>query len=421
MEEFAYINQPTTILKQTVFARFKQASVEYLWIMTGAIERLINEPNAYSFSLEADQLFLAAMQESFRHHYDGCEPYKKLCNKEKFLPENLISYEQIPQIPYIFVNVFKEWKLTSVPDSQISVTLSSSGTGGKKSAIHLDNISLDRVTRMATHIYDAYGIVNTEQSANYLCFTYDPKIAGDVGTTFTDELMRGFTKTAKVFYALQWDLNTKQFFFDLEECLATLERFASEDIPLRILGFPAYTYTVVQELLVRRKTGLQFRQDSYVLIGGGWKTLADKEIPKFRFRHEISEALRIPEKNIRDLFGMVEHGVPYVDCEYGELHIPIYSRVYVREPRTMKILPPGNIGLFQFITPYINSFPSISLLGSDLGYVRTDCKCGRNAPYIVILGRGGIKKHQGCAITALEFLKKSKSIKQSSNIEEMNK
>lgn len=389
--------------------------------MSSYIDKLLNEPDAYSFSPKADQLFLAAMQESFRHHYDGCEPYRKLCQREKFLPERLTSYEEMPQIPYIFVNVFKEWKLTSVPDSQISVTLSSSGTGGKKSAIYLDNISLDRVTRMATHIYNTYGLVNKEQSANYLCFTYDPKIAGDVGTTFTDELMRGFTKTAQVFYALQWNPKTKQFFFDLEGCLAALKKFAKEDIPLRILGFPAYTYAIIEELKKRQSTGLKFRQDSYVLIGGGWKTLADKEIPKFSFRREVSDALGIPEKNIRDLFGMVEHGVPYVDCEYGELHIPIYGRVYVRDPHTMQILPPGNTGLFQFITPYINSFPSISLLGSDLGYVGTDCKCERTAPYIVIIGRGGTKKHQGCAITALEFLEKSKNLKQTTSVSGMNK
>lgn len=376
--------------------------------MSSFIDRLLDEPKAYAFSPAADQLFLAAMQESFRHHYDGCEPYKKLCNREKSLPEDLTSYEEIPQIPYIFINVFKEWKLTSVPDSQISVTLSSSGTGGKKSAIYLDNISLNRVTNMATQIYSSYGLVNKEQYANYICFTYDPKIAGDVGTTFTDELMRGFTKTARAFYALQWNKRAKEFFFDLKRCISAIKQFAQDNIPLRILGFPAYTYEVIKELRKSKRRSFQFGPESYVLIGGGWKTLADKEIPKIQFRREVAETLGLPEGNIRDLFGMVEHGVPYVDCEYGELHVPIYGRVYLRDPYSLKLLSPPETGLFQFITPYINSFPSISLLSSDLGTLGTNCFCGRNAPYLIIKGRGGIKKHQGCAITALEFLEQKR-------------
>lgn len=379
--------------------------------MSGAIDELFNIEKAFDFSHETNSLFLESMKEAFQHHYDGCAPYKKLCEKENFTPKDLKSYELIQNIPYIFVTVFKVWKLTSIPDSQITLTLSSSGTTGKRSAIYLDEISLNRVTKMARNVYGSYGLVNPNEPVNYLCFTYDPKVAEDVGTTFTDELMRGFTKTKETFYALQWNKNKRQFYFDLEGCIAAIERFSIDSYPLRILGFPAYTHEVIKELRTRHPRGFHFGPKSYVLIGGGWKTLANKEIPKNQFREEVAEVLGIPEGNIRDLFGMVENGVPYVDCEFGSLHVPIYGRVYVRDPITLEIAPPGSIGLFQFVTPYLNSFPSISLLGSDLGWLGTACKCGRNAPYIVVIGRGGVKKHEGCAITALEYLE-SRTAKQ---------
>jgi len=66
---------------------------------------------------------------------------------------------------------------------------------------------------------------------------------------------------------------------------------------------------------------------------------------------------------------MVEHGVPYVDCKMGNFHIPNYGRIIVRDPATLKPLGYGKNGLLQFITPYLTSYPSISILSSDFGWV----------------------------------------------------
>jgi phenylacetate-coenzyme A ligase PaaK-like adenylate-forming protein len=101
---------------------------------------------------------------------------------------------------------------------------------------------------------------------------------------------------------------------------------------------------------------------------------------------------------------MVEHGVPYCECEHGNMHVPLYSRVYVRDPGTLEILPHGETGIFHLLTPYLNSFPAPSLLTTDLGRLVERCPCGRNSPYLQIIGRGGVKKHQGCALAALKFL-----------------
>ena len=38
---------------------------------------------------------------------------------------------------------------------------------------------------------------------------------------------------------------------------------------------------------------------------------------------------------------MVEHGIPYVDSKNGELKIPNYARVIIRDPKTMKPLGYG--------------------------------------------------------------------------------
>ena len=58
---------------------------------------------------------------------------------------------------------------------------------------------------------------------NYLCFTYDPAVADDLGTAFTDELLTSFTKKDEVFYTFKDDGNG--FYFDEEGTLAALKRF----------------------------------------------------------------------------------------------------------------------------------------------------------------------------------------------------
>ena len=108
-------------------------------------------------------------------------------------------------------------------------------------------------------------------------------------------------------------------------------------------------------------------------------------------------------QNVRDLYGMVEHGVPYCECEKWRMHIPNYSRVLVRDPITLEVLPPGQAGLLQFLTPYHHSFPAVSLLTTDRGVVHPECRCGRKSPTLTLLGRAGVTKHKGCAIAALKI------------------
>jgi hypothetical protein len=93
-----------------------------------------------------------------------------------------------------------------------------------------------------------------------------------------------------------------------------------------------------------------------------------------------------------------------VDCSRHQLHVPIYARVQVRDPETLVEMPEGRPGLIHFQTPYITSYPSHSLLTTDLGQLEGSCSCGLGGPVLKIHGRGGLKKHKGCALTAAEAL-----------------
>jgi len=367
---------------------------------------LINTKNPYYFSDSGDRLFLQAMKECFAHHYNHCPAYKALCQLEGFSPNLFHSFEDIFDIPHLFVKVLKHKTLTSVPPEQIKLSLKSSGTTGERSQINLDAITLDRIQKIVWNIYEAFDMADKSLMCNCILFSYEHRFASDVGTAFSDKLLSGLTGVKELVYALRWNEEKKDFVFDVDAIIEALIRFAEDGSPLRIIGFPAFLFELVREYERRGLSPLNFNEKSYIIIGGGWKIKADKEISKGEFRQLMSKWLGLPAENVRDLFGMVEHGVPYCECERGNMHVPIYSRAAVRDPGSLRILPDGVPGLLHLYTPYLHSFPAISLLTTDVGITGRECLCGRNAPYIKVVGRAGIKKHRGCAIRALDLLEK---------------
>ncbi len=368
----------------------------------GATDRLLAQRSAFSAGRRQDGFFLEAMQENFAHHFLGCPLYRARCLQVGVVPGDLRTVADLPRIPYLFVTVFKRNTLITGDPAKVRLSLTSSGTRGERSAIHLDARSLRRIRRIVHNIYRDLKMTSREVT-NYLAFTYDPAVAKDLGTAFSDELLTRLTRVGEVHYAIRPD-GAGGWHLDREACFEALERFEREGSAFRMLGFPAHAWEVLQAYERERGRTLRFPNRSYVLTGGGWKTLGDREIPKPLFRAEVSRILGIPENHIRDLYGMVEHGVPYTECEAGRMHVPIHSRVLVRDPGTLTLLPPGETGLFHFLTPYLSSFPALSLLNTDLGHLERDCPCGREAPVLVLEGRGGVTRHKGCALAALDIL-----------------
>ena len=357
------------------------------------------ESDPFEFSQKNKELFLKSFQENALFHYEHHDFTRKFWDKMGFHPHQLQSEDDLSKVPGTMVHLFKEHEFCSVPRESLALVLTSSGTGGQKSQQFLNQESLDHVKKLALTIHQSLGMAST-QKYNYLCFTYDPQVANDLGTAFTDELLTNFTGKNEVYYAIQWDSEKKMFQLNEEGVLQTLKRFGASDIPTRILGFPALLFEMIEKNDLRLNLG----PDSWLQTGGGWKGKADKEISKQEFRKFISERLGIPLENQRDLFGMVEHGIPYVDCRLGHLHIPNYARVYTRSPQDLSLLPRGQKGLLHFLCSYNFSYPASSLLTTDYGRVGV-CTCGLGGEVLILEGRAGVSKHKGCALKALELLK----------------
>lgn len=367
-----------------------------------ACNELFNITDAFNHNDYTHKLFNIAMQEALNWHLNNCEPYKN------YLIKKGLNLNQLPtrpeDIPPIFITIFKEFRLLSIPEHKIKLELMSSGTGGQKSCIVLDQTSLDRILKIVENIFSSLNLVSKNEYVNYICFTYDPKYAKNIGTSFSDEVLTNLTQKKHVFYSLQWNDKKQDFEFDEEGTLSWLEHYSKQSFPIRIIGFPAHLWRIC-DILENKSKYYTFGDRSFIITGGGWKVHKDKEVSKDLFKEKVSKILGIPKENIRDIFGMVEHGIPYVECECGNLHVPIYARVQVLDPQTLKPLPNGSEGLLHLMTPYLTSYPSISLLSTDKAIISSNCPCKRNGNVITILGRAGIMKHKGCAIKALETIK----------------
>lgn len=367
----------------------------------GATDSLIGGRRGLHISKKDERLFFQSMQEAFAYHYIASPPFQALCADAAFYPWTFRHESQISAIPYFFVTALKYHAVASVSPEEIVLTLKSSGTTGQTSSIGLDRTSLRRIRRIVHHIYHDLGMKN-EHWTNYVCFTYDPEKAHDVGTAYSDKLLTSLTKTAEVFYAIEWSEEKRDWYLDGEKVQWALDRFEATGRPLRLLGFPAHTWEVLTTIIARRGRPYAFGPRSFVITGGGWKGFAGAEIAKDEFRESVARMLGIPRNHVRDLYGMVEHGVPYCECEFFRMHVPRYSRVFVREPATLKLLPEGETGLLHFVTSYHHSYPAISLLTTDYGHLGPPCPCGRTSPVLVLEGRAGVTKHKGCAIHALK-------------------
>ncbi len=368
------------------------------------VDSLIESP-AFVYHEATERLFVQALQEAVQHHYAECAEYRNFLDYSGFRPA-LQTIADVLRLPPIHVNVCKEYDLISGPRNNIVLSLTSSGTTGKKSKNFLDQVSLDRVKKIARNVYAGLGMVDDSALVNYCCFTYDPRIAKDLGTAFTDELLTSFTRRNQVYYTFQWREATHSFDFDLKEVAATLRQFEQEGLPVRLLGFPAFIAEALEYYEATTGRRLKLHPASFLMTGGGWKKREDKKVTRAEFVRFIEEMTGVPGSNVRDLFGMVEHGVPYVECRLGNMHVPIYAKVFIKDPLTMENLPYGEAGLINFVTPYLRSYPAVSILVNDFAYLEPACTCGLGGNILRIVGRAGITKHVGCALHAEESVKK---------------
>ncbi len=353
-------------------------------------------------------LFLEAMAQVIDWHAELNPFYRRLLSLHRFSAKELLKHGDLTRIPFIPANFFKRNEVVSVPREAVSLHLTSSGTTGQKSQMFFDAWSIGCAQRMVDWIFEYYGWVTPARKANYLLYSYETHADSKLGTAYTDNFLCKYAPAGRVFSALRRD-GQGGHDFDVFGCIRLLQEYEREGLPVRIFGFPAFLHFTLERMKALGFGPLKLSPESLVFLGGGWKGNAGKAVSKEELYRMAHEMLGIPDEMLRDGFGSVEHCVPYVECSKHRFHVPVWSRVLIRDLKTLEPLPYGHRGFLQFVSPYITSVPAQSVLMGDLASLHPaqSCECGLPADWFEIHGRAGTSRNKSCAIAAAELLGKS--------------
>ncbi|MGV9247188.1 LuxE/PaaK family acyltransferase [Streptomyces sp. NPDC003710] len=367
------------------------------------VQRLCDLASPYATGPEADALFAAAMAEANAWHAQRSPFFASLLQDPPESPAPTVG-EQVrtPLVPAAF---FKRHEVLSIPRDEVFLHLTSSGTTGQKSQMFFDEWTIRSAQRMVARIFDHYGWITPDRPVNYLLYSYEPAPSLKLGTSFTDNYLCDFAPARHTTHALRHTGTGHEF--DVQGCIAALQRYAGDDAPVRILGFPAFLHFTLERMSAMGLRPLRLPEGSLVVLGGGWKGHADRQIGKEEFYAEVTELLGIPGDRIRDTFGSVEHCVPYVECAHHRLHVPVWSRAAVRDTATLRPLPYGERGFLHLVSPYITSVPAHSVVMGDLASLRPgeECGCPLSTDWFTVHGRAGVSRNRSCAVAAAELLK----------------
>lgn len=352
----------------------------------------------------SNDLFLSAMKESILHHLENSSFYNDLLKKENFDIESIMTIDDLSKIPMIPANFLKYHEILSIDKKDVVVHATSSGTLGQKSQVFLDKDTIKLATKMAIKMMKYHNLISLVPT-NYFILGYEPTKGNNAGNVQLSKAMTRFAPAFSKVYTLKAIGN--KFEIDSFGIMKGLKRFNRQILPVRIMGFPAYLYMIIKTMKEAGMAPLKFSKKSIVLTGGGWKNYDDIMIDKSEYYQLIEDYLGIPSENCRDFYSAVEHSVAYPECRNHHMHVPIWSRVIIRDSKTLKPLGFDMPGFLNFVSPLVSSQPISSILMGDIGILRdgTTCGCGITTPYFEVLGRAGTAKAASCAVTAAEYMK----------------
>lgn len=363
--------------------------------------KLFKFKNPYNLEASND-LFLKAMQESCVFHYENCADYRRILDEKQFHPRDLKEYKDIEKLPFLPTLYFKQHALFSMPQRRLLIKATSSGTSGKKSQMGFNFSSLYRGLRMVLTVGRYHKLFSLKPS-HFLIFGYEPHRNNKIVFSKTAYGFTYFAPALSRTYALKYTKDGYQL--DLEGLKEKFIKYSKSNVPVRTIGFSAYTYFLLKQM---KEEGITVRlpEGSILTLGGGWKEFYAQQVSKEAFYALAEEVLGIDEQHIIEFFGAVEHPILYTDCRCHHFHVPVYSRVIIRDVDTLEPVENGQVGLVNLLTPMVDSVPILSVMTDDLGILHEEgCSCGEKSPWLEILGRVGIKDIVTCAAGAGEMLR----------------
>lgn len=347
----------------------------------------------YDGSREAEELFMQSLQEEIVFHYEHNMMYHRFCDRKGFNPYRPFTIEEMPPVS---VSVFKDlgFKLNSVPKKDLTLALQSSATSGVPSTIVVDK---ETTKRQAKAMIKVIGEFIGKERKPFLVMDIDPRSSYRkmLGARFA--AVTGYLRFANnTGYFLKVD-NKGMSYFDVDSIRAYVKGLDA-DKPVVVFGFTYILYQHVLQSIEKNGMKINLPKGSKIIHIGGWKKLESERISKELFNDRLSRCFGIGPADVIDIYGFTEQmGLNYPDCNCGWKHTSSYVRVLVRDAVTREVLPPGKVGLLEFVSPIPHSYPGNAVLTDDLGIIDADsCSSGRAGTRFKVVGRMKKAEIRGC-------------------------
>lgn len=346
-------------------------------------------------------LFLQRVIENALFQYDNCEEYRRLLSGRGFSREKISAIRSPQEMPFLPTLYFKHHRLLSVPEKKLKMKTTSSGTSGNKSMVGFDLKSLWSGLGMVLAMGRRHKLLSPVP-CHYLVLGYEYTRKTGMAIAKTTYGQTWFAPALSRTYALTYQNGA--YSLQLERVKNRLIGLARQRFPVRIVGFPFHAWWLLRQM---KEEGIRltFPKGSAIFFVGGWKQHVAEQVEKEVLYQLVSEILGIREENCREYFSAAEHPVLYCACSRHHFHVPVYSRVVIRDVDTYEPVPNGTPGLVNLITPMVNSVPLVSIMTDDLGILHDGaaCGCGIESPYLEILGRVGVEDIITCAAGAAKL------------------
>jgi phenylacetate-coenzyme A ligase PaaK-like adenylate-forming protein len=349
-----------------------------------------------------DSRFFSDITKTVAFHSAHCAEYERLLQLLKYNDRTIASYDDLYALPSIPTLYLKNHPMYSLPPEKAIIKGTTSGTGGKKTVVSLDFGTSISLLRMVIRVMSYYGVISPVP-VNYVMLGYKPNKSNDAGAVKT---AFGATLLAPALsrkYAINF--TDGKYVPDTDGTADALIRFSKSPFPVRIFGFPAYLKFLLDELL-SRGVKLKLPKNSGIYLAGGWKQFMNEQLSKSELFEYARDLLGISPDRCYDFYGAVEHPILYASCKCNKFHVPVYSRVLVRDAVTLEPAPFGTPGLSSLISPLVKSMPLVSIMTDDIIVMYEHCDCGIPSPCFEILGRASADDLKTCAATAAELLSK---------------
>jgi len=309
------------------------------------------------------------------------------------------ALKDLEDVPYIPVQMFKQFDLRTCPEQEIAKVLQSSGTtGSTPSRIPLDKpTTLNQIKALKSILSNYLGktrkifLVIDHEGINSPALAFSARTAG----------VRGLSIYAKkIFYLLKEE--DGKLVLNLPVIHNIIANYSQEEV--YAFGFTYIIWTTFFEQI--QKEDIQFSFKGFTLFhSGGWKKMQDLAVSKKQFSESIATIFCAQTKAILDFYGMAEQtGIIFVDCEEGNKHVPGFSQVIIRDLFTLKPCSMGKAGFIEVMSILADSYYDQALLTEDLGVLVgvDDCPCGRKGRYFQFVSRVEKAEIRGCGDTFRE-------------------